>query len=375
MLGMTTRDLTNPDPFASNIIDAIRDSGNKQQLPKGRILLPSVFGFCRGVRRALTMAQQAVATHQDGPGRVILLGEIIHNPWVNDFFRDRGVTILNRPAWEHLDTTLTRDDCAIIPAFGVPLSVERQLDAIGCETIDTSCGDVRRLWKWAARAAEDGCGIVIYGKANHDETIVTRSRLEAVGGQYVVVATLEQTRRLCELLTTEAPVEAFVEALGPDAVHLRDASAFAATAQVSQTTMLYDDTLQVRQLLSAAIGTRRLRFEPTVCHATQDRQRAARELCDQDPDVIIVVGGFGSSNTRHLYELASGQTMAWFIEDASAFADDGSILAFDKASGEARRVTDWLPTGRPLQIGVLAGASSPEIVVGQVVERLAERLI
>jgi 4-hydroxy-3-methylbut-2-en-1-yl diphosphate reductase len=371
---MTTPTPTPHDPFASDIVNAIRAAHNVHPCPGGRVLLPSVFGFCRGVRRALTMAQQALAARRDGPGRLCLLGEIIHNPWVNDFFRQRGVTILDRPAWDHLETTLTRDDCAIIPAFGVPLAVEQQLETIGCEIIDTSCGDVRRLWRWASRAAQDGCAIVIYGKANHDETIVTRSRLEAVGGQYVVVATLEQTRTLCELLSRGAPVDAFVEALGADAVHLTDPAAFARTAQVSQTTMLYEDTLEVRRLLTDALGAEHLQFEPTVCQATQDRQQAARDLCDTGADLILVVGGFGSSNSRHLYELARRRTTAWFIEDASAFEPDGSIRAFDETTHAPRVVTEWLPTGRPITIGVLAGASSPEIVVGQVVERLVAHL-
>ncbi|MFH1733016.1 MAG: 4-hydroxy-3-methylbut-2-enyl diphosphate reductase, partial [Planctomycetota bacterium] len=144
------------------------------------------------------------------------------------------------------------------------------------------------------------------------------------------------------------------------------------------TTMLYDETTAVRELVRQAFVERfgpgqadeRLLFQPTVCRATQARQNAAVELCRQGCDLVVVVGGFGSSNTRHLFELARGLVPAWFIETADAIGGAREIETFDPAAGP-HTVTDWLPTGRPRTIGVLAGASSPEIVVGLVLERLA----
>ena len=146
--------------------------------------------------------------------------------------------------------------------------------------------------------------------------------------------------------------------------------------------MLYEETTQVRDLLRAAFEGRfgsagaadRLLLQPTVCRATQDRQTAARELCESGCDLIVVVGGFGSSNTRHLYELALRRGSAHFIEDASAVLGAGSIRSLDAGTGAVREVAGWLPSRRPLRIGVLAGASSPEAVVGQVLEKLAELL-
>ncbi|MCD6303781.1 MAG: 4-hydroxy-3-methylbut-2-enyl diphosphate reductase, partial [Planctomycetes bacterium] len=111
---------------------------------------------------------------------------------------------------------------------------------------------------------------------------------------------------------------------------------------------------------------------PTVCRATQARQAAALELCRRGCDVVVVVGGFGSSNTRHLYELARGFGPTWFIEDAEAIRSSRLIETIDLARNERYAAEDWLPARRPLRVGVLAGASSPEIVVGQVVSRLAE---
>ena len=116
----------------------------------------------------------------------------------------------------------------------------------------------------------------------------------------------------------------------------------------------------------------RLLFEPTVCRATQDRQAAAVELCQSGCDLVIVVGGYGSSNTRHLYELACNFTNAVFIEDVSAIKSENEIYSFDPSSSTTVIMTGWLPARRPLKIGVLVGASTPEFVVGQVLERLTE---
>jgi 4-hydroxy-3-methylbut-2-enyl diphosphate reductase len=358
----------------------MRANGGRWDLPSGHILLPRVFGFCRGVEHALTMLQRAVAQHT-GPGRLVLLGPIIHNPWVNDYFASRGVALLWRDQWPTLDTILTADDTAIIPAFGVPLDVEHALGAIGCTIVNTACGDVRRLWRWSCQAAEGGHGIVIYGKANHDETVVTKSRLAAIGGQYVVVSDEQQIQTLCQLLAGELPAERFADHFGPDHTNADSLEPFYRPAQVSQTTMLYNETLHVREELAKALerrlgpdGRQRVQAEPTVCRATQDRQTAAIELCRQRLDLAIVVGGLDSSNTRHLYELARREHPAWFIEDARCMIDADMIHAFDPDTGLAKDFVQWLPTRRPLTVGLLAGASCPEIVVGQVAQRLAQLL-
>ena len=145
--------------------------------------------------------------------------------------------------------------------------------------------------------------------------------------------------------------------------------------------MLYDDTQAVRELVRVAFverfgaeeAERRLLFQPTVCRATQARQTAAVELCRRGCDLVIVVGGFGSSNTRHLYELARLYAPALFIETADAIHGPDEIESFDPAKG-MQRITNWLGDKRPLTVGVLAGASSPEFVIGEVLEKLANLL-
>ncbi|HUT61180.1 MAG TPA: 4-hydroxy-3-methylbut-2-enyl diphosphate reductase [Phycisphaerae bacterium] len=368
--------------FRSAVVDRVRASGGVWELPGGQILLPRVFGFCRGVTRALAMLERAVADKARTGKRLFLLGQIIHNPWVNDHFRACGVRVLSPEQMTDLSGVIAPDDCAVVPAFGVPLAIEEQLRRIGCEIVDTTCGDVRRLWAWACRAAQDGFGVLIYGRASHDETVVTKSRLEAAGGRYLVVGELDEARRFCDMVEAGDDDASPKEKFGADASNADSLQPFCRLAQVSQTTMLYDETTQVRGMIRSAFvrrfgaeeAARRLLLQPTVCRATQQRQAAAGELCEAGCHLVIVVGGFGSSNTRHLYELARQRGPAYFIEDASGVISGEALRAFDAKRNSAAEIRDWLPKARPLKVGVLAGASSPEIVVGEVLCRLAELL-
>ena len=364
--------------FGSELVDRLRRQGNIWRLPGGEILLPRVFGFCRGVERALSMLQQAVEDHARQSGGLFLLGQIIHNPWVNKYFENRGVRILSRDQLESVEGYVGAEDCVVIPAFGVNLPVERRLGEIGCTIVNTSCGDVRRLWAWAERAAQDGCGVLIFGRPDHDETVVTKSRLEAVGGRYLVVSSRDRTERFCELIERGADAAAFGAEFGPKETNAAALQPFDRLAQVSQTTMLYDETMRVRERVRAAFARRfgpaaadRLAFQPTVCRATQARQAAAVELCRAGCHLVMVVGGFGSSNTRHLYELAGEYAPAWFIEDAEAIRSPEELATIDLADERHYVARGWLPGRRPLRIGVLAGASSPEVVIGEVLERLS----
>ncbi len=368
--------------FRSEVVDRVRESGSVWTLPGGELRLPRVFGFCRGVERALAGLEQAVEHSPAEGGSLVLLGEVIHNPWVNDFFRDRGVHILTPAQREDLERYVGPQDCAIIPAFGVPLPVHRRLEAIGCEVVDSTCGDVRRLWAWAERAAREGFGVAIFGRPNHDETVVTKSRLAEAGGKYVVLRSMQRVENFCDLLAGGDPRRQFAETFDPDETNATSLAPFQQLAQVSQTTMLYEETMEVRERLSAALKARfgaesfqqHALFQPTVCRATQLRQEAAVELCKSGCDLVMVVGGVGSSNTRHLFDLARQYAPAWFIEDARAILSANELSTFDLPGEESVVAPDWLPARRPLRIGVLAGASCPEIVIGRVLEKLAELL-
>lgn len=386
-LDATGHDAGDLEIFSSPLVDRIRRNGNLWELPGGQLVLPEVFGFCRGVKRALVMLAGAVAAHcastelgkVDPRQRLFLLGQIIHNPYVNDHFSRLGVRILSREELTDLEKIISRGDCAIIPAFGVPLPIENCLHKIGCRIVDTSCTDVRRLWSWAGQAAASGYGVLIFGRAMHDETVVIKSRLEASSGRYLVVGDLTEAARFCDMVTGSAPADEFPAVFGPQATNASSLEPFLHLAQVSQTTMLYDQTMELRELVRRSFAARfgqdglrgRLLFQPTVCRATQARQAAAVELCRSACDLVVVVGGFGSSNTRHLFELARGYCPAYFIEDAAAIVSAQRLRTIDPAGKHPVAIEGWLPPRRPLRIGVLAGASSPEVVIGEVLQRLA----
>jgi len=372
-----------PDGFGCELLDSICRNGGVWHLLAGRILLPRVLGFCQGVTRALMMLDQAVTDQARAGRRLVLLGQIIHNPWVNEYFARRGVRILEPDELTMLETHVGPADVAVIPAFGISPAIDRRLRDIGCQTVDTTCGDVRRLWRWAEHAVVEGFGVLIYGRATHDETAVTKSRLAEGGGKYLVVGSLKQAKLFAEMVEDPAKAKGFSEIFDKQATNAGDIAPFLKLAQVSQTTMLYDETIRLRKILKDAFGRRfgqdnlsdqSLAFQPTVCRATQDRQSAAVELCSQGCDLIIVVGGFGSSNTRHLYELACSYCPAYFIEDASSLRSDSELLGFDEQTQRAKTFPGWLTKARPATIGLLAGASCPQVVIGQVLQRLADLL-
>jgi len=325
------------------------------------------------------MLDDALASPPKPDVRIFLLGQIIHNPWVNDYLVKRGVRVLTPQQRSEPQRFLTSEDCAVIPAFGVPLEVQRRLGKIGCPIVDTSCGDVRRVWKWAEQAAAQGYGVLIFGRALHDETVVTKSRLAAAGGKYVVAGDLDEARNFAGLISGQIPAQRFQELFPQQATNADRLDAFQRVAQVSQTTMLYNDTMKVRQILREAFVRafgeeqleRRLKFQRTVCRATQDRQSAAVELCRQGCDLAIVVGGFTSSNTRHLFELVGSYCSAYFIESAAAIRSRLEIETYDFEGNRPTVVRGWLPSKRFVRIAVLSGASTPEIVIGQVMEKLA----
>jgi 4-hydroxy-3-methylbut-2-enyl diphosphate reductase len=301
---------------------------------------------------------------------------------VNAYFQRQGVRILSGEELAELEKLVTAADLAIIPAFGVPPPIEQRLRAIGCEIIDTTCGDVRRLWAWAEQAVERGFAVLILGRARHDETVVTKSRLAAAGGKYLVVGDLQQAGRFCDMIAGKSDAADFRRLFDNEATNADGIAPFERLAQVSQTTMLYDETMALRDLVRASFTRRfgpkdlqgRLMFQPTVCRATQARQAAATELCRSRCDLVIVVGGFGSSNTRHLFEVARRYSPAYFIEDADAVISRQRLQTIDPLTSQPTTAENYLPAGDNIRIGVLAGASSPEVVVGEVLEKLASFL-
>ena len=366
--------------YHSDLVDRLRARGYRLDAgsPAGptTVKLAHEFGFCYGVERAVNYAYQ---TRQKFPDRAIYItGEIIHNPGVNRRLRDMGIRFLDGAdgaTWRLEE--LGPEDVVILPAFGVPVGTMRQIAERGCVMVDSTCGSVLNVWKNVEKFAREGFTSVIHGKYAHEETAATASRATGAGGCYVVVRDLEEARRVCREIEGPADPEEFLTRFAPAISKGFDPAAHLARIGVAnQTTMLSSESLEIAQLLRAAMvrrhgeeeAARRFRSFDTICSATQDRQDAVRRLLADGVDLMLVIGGYNSSNTNHLTRISSQVVPTYHIDGASALEDGGRIrhLPPGRTTEEIRE--GWLPLEGALTVGATAGASTPNSEVGRVLE-------
>jgi 4-hydroxy-3-methylbut-2-enyl diphosphate reductase len=366
------------EDYASRIVDHLRHNGSTLAAGDLTIRLAAEFGFCYGVDRAVEYAYETRTRFPDRD--LYITGEIIHNPHVNTRLRAMGIRFLSgegavEQGWERLGP----GDVVILPAFGVTV---RQFDLLrrkGCTLVDTTCGSVLNVWKNVERYTRDGFTSVIHGKYQHEETRATASRTGLYpGGRYLVVRDLEETDLVCEYIRGRGSMEGFrnrfrvasSEGFDPDADLVR-------VGVANQTTMLSSESLEVAERIRSAMIERygeanlaeHFRSFDTICSATQDRQDAVVRLLETGVDRMLVIGGYNSSNTNHLAELASARVPAYHIEDASCLLDSGSIRHKPVGGRDPVESAGWLPRG-PVVLGITAGASTPNNRIGEVVERV-----
>jgi 4-hydroxy-3-methylbut-2-en-1-yl diphosphate reductase len=366
------------EDYRSRIVDALKR--NNFTLAAGGLTfrLAAEFGFCYGVDRAVEYAYE---TRQRFPDRDIhITGEIIHNPHVNQRLREMGIRFLTGPdapegAWESLSAT----DVVILPAFGVTVGQMDLLRGKGCTLVDTTCGSVLNVWKNVERYARDGFTSIIHGKYDHEETRSTASRTSLYkDGKYLVVRDHEETGIVCEHILGRGDRGAFLARFKPAVSEGFDPDRDLERAGVAnQTTMLSSESLavaeRIRQAMIARYGEAELpkhfRSFDTICSATQDRQDAVLKLLKEGVSLMLVIGGYNSSNTTHLAELSAAQVPTYHIEEPSCVVDS-STIRHKPVSGKAEEMqAGWLPSG-PVVIGITAGASTPNNRIGEVVERL-----
>src|SRR5256885_12083005 len=235
------------------------------------------------------------------PKPIYLLGEIIHNPEVNDQIRNMGIrTVSPKPTDEEI-SRLSADDVVIIPAFGTEVGTRKKLEETGCMMVDTTCGDVMSVWKRVRQYSKESVTSIIHGKAWHEETKATSSQARAHGGgHYLVVFTLAETDYVCDYIVNggnkaeflEKFKGAYSEGFDPD-VHLNSIGV------ANQTTMLRGETQEVQRRLKRAMEQKfgpenvdkHFRFFDTICGATQDRQDALSKLLEAPLDLLLVIGG------------------------------------------------------------------------------------
>ena len=368
--------------YHSELVEKLRSRGQGVDIGAGKrrttVRLAEEFGFCYGVERAVDYAYQ---TRQRFPDcNIYITGEIIHNPGVNGRLREMGIRFLDgsgEAPWKLGD--VGAEDVVILPAFGVPVAVMKRFNEIGCVLVDTTCGSVLNVWKNVERYARDGFTSVIHGKYAHEETAATASRAAGTSrGHYLVVRDLEQARRVCREIEGPADPEEFLARFAPAISPGFDPGRhLERIGLANQTTMLSSESLQIAELLRASMVRRygpeetalRFRSFDTICSATQDRQDAVRKLIAEGVDLMLVIGGYNSSNTGHLTRITAGSVPTYHIDGASALIDERRIRHLPV--GRSETVTsDWLPLEDALTAGVTAGASTPNSEVGRAIDRL-----
>jgi len=364
--------------YRSQLVEYIRSIGNRLHIP-GRltIRLAKQFGFCYGVERAIDLAYAARKVYPL-PKRIFLLGEIIHNPEVNEQIDAMGIKALSSRPTEAELAQLNEQDVVIIPAFGTEVHTRSAIKERGCVMVDTTCGDVMSVWKRVKQYSRDGVTSIIHGKAWHEETKATSSQATASRGHYLVAFTLDETDSICDYILHGGDKAAFLEqfkgayseGFDPD-VHLKTIGV------ANQTTMLRGETEEVQNRLRKAMIERygqdkideHFRVFDTICSATQDRQDALQGLLQEPMDLLLVVGGYNSSNTSHLAEMGETVLPTYFIKNAQKMASIERIHHFNQHEQVEVHTDHWLPPG-DLTIGITAGASCPNNLIEDTIRRL-----
>src|SRR5215212_9464739 len=366
------------DNYHSTIVERVKAEDYTHRAGRLTVHLAREFGFCYGVDRAVDYAYQ---TRKRFPERnVFLTGEIIHNPHVNDKLRAMGIRFLSDS--HETEHALGPDDVVILPAFGVTVAMLEQLDRRGCTLIDTTCGSVLNVWKNVRRYAEGGYTSVIHGKVWHEETQATASQAVQYGGKFLVAFDRPEVEIVCEYIRRGGDREAFLRhfekatsaGFDPD----RDLQHI---GLANQTTMLMSESLEIGEMVRAAMRDRygdaalaeHYQAFDTICSATQDRQDAVVALLQDKPvDLMIVIGGYNSSNTANLARICAASRPTFHIADPDCLVSAQEIRHRPVGSKSETTAAGWLPAEGAVSIGLTSGASTPDNLVGAAIAKLSE---
>jgi 4-hydroxy-3-methylbut-2-en-1-yl diphosphate reductase len=362
--------------YHSKLVEETKAAGYVRRAGRLTLHLAREFGFCYGVDRAVDYAYQTRERFPDR--RVYLTGEIIHNPHVNEQLRTMGIRFLT-DSGESIDR-LEPVDVVILPAFGVTVAMLEALEHRGCTLIDTTCGSVLNVWKNVRRYAEGGYTSVIHGKVWHEETQATASQAVRYGGKYLVVFDRAETDVVCDYIRRGGDRDAFLGrftnavsgGFDPD----RDLRRI---GLANQTTMLMSESLEIGDMIRQAMSERfgattfadHYQAFDTICSATQDRQDAVVALLRDEPvDLMIVIGGYNSSNTANLARICAASRPTFHIADPDCLLSPTEIRHRPVGSKTEAVSADWLPAAGPVTIGLTSGASTPDNLVGAAIARL-----
>ena len=380
-----------PEHYRSNILGRIKeirkvnDPRKKDHTPfvfqvgKTEFVIPRHFGFCYGVENAIEIAFRTVT---ENPGkRIFLLGEMIHNPQVNEDLIAEGIQFLvDNHGTRLVDfSTLSSEDIVITPAFGTTVEMAAELAELGVhlERYNTTCPFVEKVWKRSAELGNRGYTLVVHGKYLHEETRATFSHA-AETGPVVVVRNRKEAELLAKYIRKELSDEQFeidfANKYSNGFVASRDLRKIGV---VNQTTMLASETQEIAAYLKdivvemygeeATTDTR-----DTLCYATNDNQNATIGVLESGAQLAVVVGGFNSSNTIQIATILGEKMPVYFVRNASDFISREEAVVFNSKTLKKEEISPSLLQQEHLKIVVTSGASCPDKIVDHVIQRIIE---
>ncbi|MDJ0741928.1 MAG: 4-hydroxy-3-methylbut-2-enyl diphosphate reductase [Xenococcaceae cyanobacterium MO_167.B27] len=358
--------------YQSDLIQTIRNNNYVLQKGEVTIRLAEAFGFCWGVERAVAMAYE---TRQHFPTEKIwITNEIIHNPSVNQHLRYMNVGFIEVIDDKKDFSVVNTGDVVILPAFGASVQEMQLLNDRGCTIVDTTCPWVSKVWNSVEKHKKRDYTSIIHGKYNHEETIATSSFAD----KYLIVLNMAQAQYVSNYMLNGGDRAEFLskfhnaysEGFDPDKDLERIGIA-------NQTTMLKSETEQIGKLFEQTLlkkygpvefNNHFMSFN-TICDATQERQDAMLNLVEEDLSLMVVIGGFNSSNTTHLQEIAIERGFDSYHIDSVDRIIDANAIEHKPLAQDIQIQENWLPEGA-ITVGVTSGASTPDKVVADVIKKI-----
>ncbi|AFZ15391.1 4-hydroxy-3-methylbut-2-enyl diphosphate reductase [Crinalium epipsammum PCC 9333] len=360
--------------YQSNLIQQIRENNNTLQRGEVTIQLAQAFGFCWGVERAVAMAYE---TRQHFPNEDIwVTNELIHNPSVNQRLEEMLIRYVPVDAGNKDFSVVNSGDVVILPAFGATVQEMQLLNDKGCKIIDTTCPWVSKVWNTVEKHKKKNYTSIIHGKYKHEETVATSS----FAGTYLIVFNMAEAEYVCNYILNGGNRDEFMSKFSKAcSVGFNPDTDLERVGIANQTTMLKTETEQIGKLFE---HTMMKKYPPdelnehfqnfnTICDATQERQDAMFELVKEDLDLMVVIGGFNSSNTTQLQQIPIDRNIPSYHIDSAVRIHPENRIEHKPIGKDLEVVENWLPEGKVV-VGITSGASTPDKVVEEVIEKIFE---